>query len=216
MDPMVDYYSRRAPWYEEIFRRTDPHRQEELAEIGAALRRLFAGRRVLEVACGTGYWTQVLAEVAERVCATDASPAMLALARAKKLPPARVEFREADAFALDTVGGDCNGGLANFWLSHVPAARREGFLDGFHRRLARGSPVFLADNVFVPGISSALVHQPGCPDTFNRRKLPDGSEHEVVKNYFDEAAFRHLLAPRSTDLAVHFGNVFWWVSYRTP
>src|SRR6185369_2885282 len=116
MDPLVDYYSRRAREYESIYRREDPIRQSEQQAILEALRRLFRGRRVLEVACGTGYWTCSLAEVVDHLCATDASSETLALARAKPFPPAKVDFHVADAYVLGTVPGTFTGGFANFWL----------------------------------------------------------------------------------------------------
>ncbi len=210
---LPEYYSRRAPEYERMWYRDDPVRQGEQAAIVTAMKKVFADRRVLEVACGTGYWTKFVAEAADWVCGLDASPAMLALARAKELPPARVEFRAGDAYALAGVPGCFNGGLANFWISHVPTTRREEFLQGFHRRLGVGAAVFLADNVFVPGLGGELVVYPGGADTFKRRTLTDGSQHEVVKNYFAAGELRKILAPHATELHVHVGECFWWVTY---
>ena len=210
---LPEYYSRRAPEYERMWYRDDPVRQSEQAAIVAVMQRLFAGRRVLEVACGTAYWTQFVAETAEWVCALDASPPMLALAREKKFPPGKVEFRAGDAYALGEVPGHFDAGLANFWFSHVPKARREEFLCGFHRRLGAGAAVFMADNLFVPGLGGEQVIHPGCEDTFKRRVLADGSKHEVLKNYFDADQLRQILSPHATELQIHVGQCFWWVSY---
>ncbi len=55
---LVDYYSRRVGEYEQIYQRDDPVRQSEQAAISEALTRVLSGRRVLEVACGTGPATQ--------------------------------------------------------------------------------------------------------------------------------------------------------------
>ena len=52
---LVDYYSRRAPEYEAMWHRDEPVRQAEQAVIASEMGRLLRGRRVLEVACGTGY-----------------------------------------------------------------------------------------------------------------------------------------------------------------
>jgi ubiquinone/menaquinone biosynthesis C-methylase UbiE len=210
---MVQYYSRRAAEYEEIWHRPDPIRQAEQSAMAAALKECFRGRRVLEVACGTGYWTACAAEVAEQICAVDASAQMLELARAKQLSPERVEFRQGDAYALETIPGDFNAGLANFWFSHVPKARVPDFLCGFHRRIGPGARVFMADNVFVPGVGGELVARPGVADTFKLRQLADGSRHEVLKNYYEPGQLRELLAPLSKELHIESRSCFWCVNY---
>jgi hypothetical protein len=43
-------------------------------EVMRAMCRALRGRRVLEVACGTGVWTRYVVDVADQVLATDASP----------------------------------------------------------------------------------------------------------------------------------------------
>src|SRR5690349_18413722 len=74
----------------------------------AELRRLLTtvddlpvGGHVLELACGTGRWTPLLAARAETVTAVDAAPEALALARARTADCAvgTVRFVEADLFA---------------------------------------------------------------------------------------------------------------------
>jgi|ERR1043166_2781864 SAM-dependent methyltransferase len=213
MTSLPDYYSRRAPDYEKIWHREDPIRQGEQREIVSALRQIFKDRKVIEVACGTGYWTQFLAESAREILAVDISDEMLALARGKHFPP-RVRMQRADAYELDSIqGNDFDGGLANFWISHVPKARLPEFLDGFHARLTRGAVVFMADNVYVEGVGGPLVARPGVEDTFKLRALGDGSTHEVLKNYFTADELRNIFAPRGRDFEIHVGRCFWWIKY---
>ena len=214
---LVDYYSRRALEYDDIYRRREPARRAEQRQLAAAMRSALGGRRVLEIACGTGYWTAKLAPVARAVTAVDASAAMLARARARRLPPGRVELVAGDAFALDAVPGHFDGGLAAFWLSHMPRAALDAFLDRFHARLEPGAAVFLADNVPVAGVGGELVGagEAGGGDTYKLRRLADGSRHRVLKNYFSDDELAALLAPRSDALALHRGDCFWWASYRT-
>ena len=63
------YYASRAAEYERIFDK--PERQSDLARLRKDIPALFKGERVLEIACGTGYWTPLIAEQAESVLATD-------------------------------------------------------------------------------------------------------------------------------------------------
>src|SRR5688572_19001903 len=53
------YYSKRAGEYERIYEK--PERQSDLAKLKDVVRSFFASHVVLEVACGTGYWTQIIA-----------------------------------------------------------------------------------------------------------------------------------------------------------
>ena len=212
---MREYYDRRAREFEEIYRFADPVRQAEQTAIGNALRRSLKGRRVLEIACGTGYWTAVLAESAEHVLATDVSTEMMRIAREKPIPAGKAEFRVADAYALNSVAETFDAVVAMFWLSHVPKERMHGFLEQLHARLAPDSVVFFADNVFMPGIGGELTRPPGSVDTFKRRTLGDGSQHEIVKNYYDADELRALVQPWASEVQVHIGTCFWRLVYRS-
>src|SRR5687768_2207006 len=96
---LVTYYSARAAEYEKVYDK--PERQEDLRRLHEIVPAHFAGRHVLEVACGTGYWTRLIAPRAGSVTACDFSPEVLELARARQPAADRVAFVTADAFALD-------------------------------------------------------------------------------------------------------------------
>src|SRR6185436_1938401 len=57
-DPLLRYYAQRAPEFERVYEK--PERDGELQKMREYIETAFAGANVLEVACGTGYWTEVL------------------------------------------------------------------------------------------------------------------------------------------------------------
>ncbi|CAJ36032.1 class I SAM-dependent methyltransferase [Methanocella arvoryzae] len=192
----------------------DLERKAELDAIADSIRQTLKGRRVLEVACGTGYWTKIAAEVAAHVVALDISPKMLAVAQSRALPPESVEFCVHDAYELASVQGSYDAGLAIFWLSHVPRDRVEKFLGGFHNRLGEGSVVFMADRLYTPKTGGTLMVKRGSPDTFRLRRMPDGSMGEIIVNYYDDSSLQPLLALYAEDLEISAGESFWWLRYR--
>lgn len=210
---LTDYYSRRAIEYEKIFHRPDPVRQAEQTIVAEAMWTALAGRRVLEVACGTGYWTERLAGAAASVLATDMSLEMLQIARAKQIP--NVTWREADAWSLEKITGEFDAGLANFWFSHLPRRRIPEFLGKFHARLMRPAAVFMADNIYLSGVGGDLVTRAGDEDTYKRRVLEDGSKHEVLKNYYNAAELEKIFKPFARNFRVQCGHCFWWISYES-
>src|SRR2546425_2953029 len=80
-EEMTRYYARRAAEYERVYE--IPAWQPALAELRRRVPTFFAGRRVFEGACGTGYWTAHVATTALGVRATDGNEGTLALARAR-------------------------------------------------------------------------------------------------------------------------------------
>jgi SAM-dependent methyltransferase len=213
MDDLIEYYSQRAPEYEEIYHRGDPTRQAELKQIADEIRRTFGSRRVLEVACGTGFWTKILLEVAAEVVATDASTAMLDLARQKLGRHPALRLEQVDAYELLSLGGNFDAALANFWLSHVPRARIEQFLQQLHARLKPGAVIFMADNMNVAGIGGELVRPEGSLDTYKVRQLKDGSVHKILKNYFTADELSQVFRPHCRGLEMFCGTAYWWVRY---
>ena len=66
---MRDYYAQRAAYSDRFY--LVPERQRDLRTMEAWLPSMFVGRRVLEVACGTGWWTAHGASFAREWNATD-------------------------------------------------------------------------------------------------------------------------------------------------
>jgi len=211
-DELIRFYGEWAPDYEAIYRRADPARQREQDRLAETIQRTFRDRRVLEIACGTGYWTRYSVEVAEHIVAVDASLKMLDIAQAKPWPSGKIEFRQADAYNLQEIKGEFDAGLACFWLSHVPRRCVEAFLDGFHKQLGQGAVVFMADNVYVAGLGGQLVDGEG-EDTHKLRELADGSQHTILKNYYDAEELRDILSAHACELQICVGTCFWWLTY---
>jgi demethylmenaquinone methyltransferase/2-methoxy-6-polyprenyl-1,4-benzoquinol methylase len=211
-DAMAAYYARRAPSYERIYQR--PSRQPNLRALEAWLAQVFEGRRVLEIACGTGWWTPHGAARAADWLAPDLNPETLALARAKAMPPC-VRFRTLDVHALeDLAETGFDGAFAGCWWSHLPLARLPASLAALHARLAPGARVVWLDNRWVEGESTPIVRRDAEGNGYQLRPLDDGSTHEVLKNYprADEAIA--LLGPRAFDALWAEGSHYWTLSYR--
>lgn len=206
------YYSARAKAYENVYTEVDATRRSELNQIRNILSDLFAGHTVLEVACGTGYWTRALAAKAAQVVAIDASTAMLEVAQSQLVASTTVTFYHADAYHLDAVPGTFSGGMANFWLSHVPKSRLHAFLTQFHRRLEPKATVMLADNVYIPGVGGDLITKPADDNTYKRRQC-DGRVYEVLKNYYTSEDLRALFEPYADHLTIRMGYGYWWLWY---
>ncbi len=207
------YYAGRAAYYERVYHRGE--RQAELRATEAWLSRCFAGRRVLEVACGTGWWTVHGAAHAAHWLATDLQPETLAVARAKALPES-VELRVADAYTLAGLRADeCfDAAFAGCWWSHVPLARLAPWLATLHRRLLPGARVVMLDNRFVPRDSTPLARRDADGNTYQRRTLDDGSQHEIVKNYPDAASAAAVLGPRARWLQWTAQTHYWLLTYQ--
>ena len=188
-DPtMKAYYAARAREYERIYAK--PERQSDLRDLETSIPVALAGRSVLEIACGTGYWTQHIANTATRILATDINDETLEIARAKGLPANKVRFAIADAYNLPADEGPFDGAYAGFWWSHLRHSEIRPFLASLKRCLAPGAAVVLMDNLYVPGSSTPIARTDEEGNTSQLRKLDDGTTREILKNFPSEAQLR--------------------------
>ncbi len=194
------YYSDIAPTYEHC---AIPGWKGE--DIDGALEEFRPAGDVLELACGTGVWTERLERHAQRLTALDASAEMLELARARVQSP-RVRFVQADIFdwepdrRYDTV-------VFCFWLSHVPLERFDEFWGLVGRSLKDEGRVFFADDAHRT--PQELVH--GESGQTVRRRLPDGSSRTIFKVPHDPAGLERRLASTGWRISVSAaeGPFFW-------
>jgi SAM-dependent methyltransferase len=209
----VNYYAKRAVEYEHIYAR--PERQEDLSRLRDCLEVLFKGDHVLEVACGTGYWTEVIARSAHSIFATDINEKVLAIARTKDFGGTAVDFLKADACALPQFDSSFSAGFGAFWWSHIPRAKIPEFLFHFHSRLRPGAKVVFIDNRYIEGSSTPLCRVNGHEDTYQMRTLRDGSVHKVLKNFPSPEELVATVRDYGSKVEVTLFEYYWLMVYRT-
>lgn len=207
---LVSYYAQRAAEYERIYEK--PERQEDLRQLEDWVRTALVGRNVLEVACGTGYWTQVAAETARSIAAFDLNEAVLDIARCKPIDPQKVTFGIGDAYQLPVAAGQFDAALVAFWWSHVPKERVTAFLDGLRPALQPGAVVLFIDNTFVPGNSTPLSRTDEHGNTYQQRSLDDGRSFEVLKNYPSDEELQSAVGGWLGKVELKRLTYYWWLT----
>lgn len=202
---LVDYYRRRAGEYEAIYAK--PERQADLAFLRQHIPARFAGRRVLEVACGTGYWTTLVSHEARSLVATDLAEEPMRIARSKSYG-VDVQFEFADAYALPDSLGRFDAALAVFWWSHIPLTKVNDFLTSLHARLEPGARVLFMDNTYVAGSSTPIAERDGDGNTYQQR----GSTR-VLKNFPTERELRAALEPHARAFSYRALQYYWLAEY---
>ena len=201
LDHQIEYYRQRAGEYDDWFYRRGRYDHgsesnqrwwDEVRTIDEALRSVGALGDVLELAAGTGIWTEKLAAQSDSIVAVDSSEEVLRLNRdrlgarsglrqaaGRAVTP---EYEIADLFEwtptrrFDTV-------FFSFWLSHVPDAHFDSFWDTVRDSLKPGGRVFFVDSRPADE-SGARDHVKPDMSGRVRRKLADGAEFEIVKIFY--------------------------------
>jgi SAM-dependent methyltransferase len=216
VESMRDYYAQRANYYERVY--LVPERQRDLRAMQSWLPAMFVGRRVLEVACGTGWWTPHGASLAREWLATDLNSETLEVARRKEMPSC-VRFAIADAYTFTELGDrSFDGAFAGCWWSHVPLGRLAVWLDALHARLEPGAQVVMLDNSYVrtsqTPSNTPFSRRDEDGNTYQLRTLDDGSVHEVLKNFPTREQAFSLLGGRAVEREWIQHEHYWVLSYR--
>ncbi|MFC3109000.1 class I SAM-dependent methyltransferase [Undibacterium arcticum] len=211
---LAHYYAQRAQSYESVYDK--PERQADLAQLRQQVAETMRGHDVLELACGTGYWTAQFAASANSVLATDISPELLDIAKAKHLPADKVQFALADVFHLpsDFSQRGFSACFAGFWWSHLKRQDQAGFLADLRAKLGAGSLLVMIDNCYVEGSSSPIARTDLEGNTYQLRSLQDGRRIEVVKNFPSDSTLRKKLGPAVRDIRILRMEYFWMLSCR--
>lgn len=211
MHKLAGYYAKRATEYERIYAK--PERQDELAALKTRMRRMFTGRKVLELACGTGYWTEVIAPGAAQVTAVDINEEVLRIARAKSYPEQRVSFLQGDCYAPPVSGRLHDALFAGFWWSHVALGKLDSFLATMLLSIRPGGLIAFLDNNYVEGSSTPVSRRDEDGNSYQLRTLEDGSRHEVLKNFPAEGDLIQRAAKHGWGANVELLKHYWFLSF---
>lgn len=210
----VAYYRARAGEYDQWFFREGrydrgpEHRAAWFAEIDAitsALAGSIHDADVLELACGTGLWTERLAQHNRTLLAVDSSPEVIAINRSRT-QAGHAEYEVADVFSWQSPR-QFDAVFFAFWLSHVPPAAFEKFWGSVGSALKPGGKVFLVDSL-LEQTSTAKDHQAVDDSGVVRRKLNDGREFDIVKVFYQPAQLQRRLSDLGWNGWVKSGGKF--------
>jgi SAM-dependent methyltransferase len=209
---LAEYYERRAYEYDNMYAK--PEIQGDLSKLRIWLAEHVCQRQLLEVACGTGYWTAVAASTAQSIHATDINPGPLAIARSKGIGR-HVKFAHADAYSLPSYDAKFDCGMAHLWWSHVPKRCQRTFLSHLMSKLVKKHKILMIDNNFVPGVT-AISRTDEFGDTYQSRTLQSGERYEVLKNFPTRSDLEIVLSNYWSNVSVIELKHFWGVSAQCP
>ncbi len=209
LQQQIDYYRARAGEYDEWFYRMGRYDHgkalnqqwfDEAKQVMEMLHQIAMVDEALELACGTGIWTEQLLKIARHITALDASPEVIAINR-QKLAAANIDYQQVDLFQWQPERG-YDLVLFGFWLSHVPPEKLDSFLASVSQAVKPGGKLFIVDSQ-PAGTSSASNHQPYEAESIRHvRKLNDGREFTIYKIFYEPASLREKLASFGFDADV--------------
>jgi SAM-dependent methyltransferase len=218
VNPVIAYYDGIAAHYDNASAEYSEEQLEDLDEAREQLATLLAGHRILELGCGTGAWTEVLAESADFVLATDASAAMLDLARMHGEDLDNVDYRLVDALALpdDLGSGDDKFTavfMAGLW-SRLTRDQQEALLLSLKKRLGKDVLLVVFDDAYVETESATIARTDLQGNTHEFQLDADGNRHELVKNYPTDSYLRKRLDKVGREIKIARWEFYWVLTCR--
>jgi ubiquinone/menaquinone biosynthesis C-methylase UbiE len=208
---LVAYYKDRAKEYERIYAK--PERQADLQSSTVILQELLADKTVLEIACGTGYWTERIAKSAASIFATDINETVIEIARQKDFPNTEPSFGIADIFNFEP-DNKYESLFGGFIWSHIQLQDLDRFLYTVNKFVLPGGTIVFMDNNYVEGSNHSITNTDGHGNSFQTRKLDNGTTHRVLKNFPTEDFLREKLSAIATDIKFINLTYYWILSYR--
>lgn len=208
---IVEYYRARAGEYEQIYYREVPERRKEIDDACDFVREISSDKTVLDLACGTGYWTKVASETAKNVAAVDIAPEMIKEAKTKKYG-CPVEFLVSDLYQLPFMIQTFDLIILGFWLSHEPKQNYGHLFDSILNPLKKCGRIWMIDN--NPPAEGPRSDSVGTDEFGNNRKLrrlQNGDEYVIVKNYFSKDELQDILSERFKIIELVHRNYYWSV-----
>lgn len=191
MKEQIEYYSAQANEYDQWFLRNGrfdkgiSKNDEWFAEVEIvrqALADMSPFTKVLELACGTGLWTERLAKYTKNITAVDASTEMIAKNK-ERMSGKQIKYIQADIFTWEPQE-KFEVVFFSFWMSHVPPEKFNYFWEIIAKALAPNGRVFFIDTLYNLDATANNQDIQVPEDTVAHRILNDGSEFEIIKVFY--------------------------------
>ena len=217
---MLAYYDARASEYEEAYTlgtgtssiRDPGVFTSESRTLASIVGRRLSGR-IIDIACGTGFWLPAYAAACSRVTLFDQSEKMLDECRKKLALHGLAErgvLLQGDVVEHEFEAAGYDAALVGFLLSHLTEPEEARLFNALKKMLTASGRFLILESAWTP--ERAKVNR---KTERQERRLNDGSRFEIYKRYFDEEDVREWGRRYQVSLEIeHFGAAFVAVSGR--
>jgi ubiquinone/menaquinone biosynthesis C-methylase UbiE len=195
MDPalrrsMMRYYDERAPEYEDAYvlgtgtaSIPDPQVFRREAVLLAGIVERFARGRLVDLACGTGFWLPHYAPRCSQITLIDQAPRMLDECRRKIATldaPDRVAIVQDDVLEHPFPQDAFDSALIGFLISHLTEEQELTLFERVRHMLDAKGRFLILESAWSPERARVNVKVER-----QHRRLNDGSGFEIYKRYLD-------------------------------
>jgi len=142
---------------------------------------------VIDIGCGVGKWSVLLAENDVDVTSMDNLPTMLRKV-SQRCKQNRIESKISlilsDGFYLPFKDGTFDGATLNWVLAHIPVIKNIRFVREIHRVVKRNGWLFISDSYWRGQESGKEQIQ---------IRETEGKKYEVYKYYYESGELKQLL-----------------------
>jgi demethylmenaquinone methyltransferase/2-methoxy-6-polyprenyl-1,4-benzoquinol methylase len=212
MQELMRYYDERAPEYDDVYSGKSPgipepeSYKQDVEEI-SKICKTFGRSHLIDIACGTGFWTPYYIDNCTNVTLVDQSREMLVECqkRVNGLDHrAHVRFMKGNFFSLRFFLETFDVALTAFFISHLSEEMVEVFFNKLKRLLMPKAEILWIDGAWSP--KRAPYRE---KEGIQRRKLKNGQEFGIFKKYFDENDVKTLMKKHEFGLqSLYMGDVF--------
>jgi len=209
---LTQYYAVNADHYDQVY--ANEERFDDLDDLQEMVAELFTGHKVLELGCGTAYWTDLIAETAESVYATDILQEMIDLAETRGLDEDIVTFGVMDAFDLpEGLQGQYTAVfIGNLWR-HVRREQQEKYLKTLRAKLGKDILLVVLDESQIDG-EVVIARTDADGNTYQIVTADDGERYEIMTNYLTDSTLRKRFADHARQIKIERMEHYFLLSCR--
>ncbi|MYM32444.1 methyltransferase domain-containing protein [Duganella sp. CY15W] len=209
---LTQYYAVNADNYDQVY--ANEERFDDLDDLQEMVAELFTGHKVLELGCGTAYWTDLIAETAESVYATDILQEMIDLAETRGLDEDIVTFGVMDAFDLPEglQGLYTAVFIGNLWR-HVRREQQEKYLKTLRAKLGKDILLVVLDESQIDG-EVVIARTDADGNTYQIVTADDGERYEIMTNYLTDSTLRKRFADHARQIKIERMEHYFLLSCR--
>jgi protein-L-isoaspartate O-methyltransferase len=208
-EQVIEYYAKTAASAGQDYEAAEL--QDELAQLRGRVQQLLRGHTVLELGCGSGYWTGAIAQVCDTLLATDVNPGLIELAR-QRLPGDTVRWSVVDALDIPAELGEFSAVFIGFLWSNLVRDEQERLLAQLRKRAGKDALLVMLDD--VQGEEESVARTDAQGNTFQIFLSPDGGRYELPKNFPSDSALRKRLAPAVREIKIERTEHYWLATCR--